>query len=133
MKSHGARPRCGYYFVSPLWGLFFNLAVGVSGHGMPCPYIASLVVGLKLELSSFWVVILVDLDVLDALLYRLDRYWGWGMYELSSFWVVILVDLDVLDALLSRLDRYWGWVEARVEFFLSSYSSRFRCSRCFAI
>ena len=56
---------------------------------------------------------------------------------LKIFVTLGITQVNLISALAYRKKslHYWfgGWVEARVELFLSSYSSRFRCSRCFAI
>ena len=83
VARHGARPRCGYYFVRPLWGLFFTLGLG-------------------------------------------------GCTSRASLLCVNLGGQRTRHA-VSLHCQFGGWTEARVELFLSSYSSRFRCSRCFAI
>ena len=43
--------------------------------------------------ATFWVVILVDPDVLDALLCRLDRYWGWVDVRVERLYFVLVCGL----------------------------------------
>ena len=59
MARQEARPRCGYYFVRPLWGLFFNLAVEWTHE--PCvPTLLGLMTDRVLELSVLTMGLVVD-------------------------------------------------------------------------
>ena len=70
-----ARPRCGYYFVRPLWGLFFNLAVERTHE--PCvPTYRLDVIGIWC--FFFWGGVLDVLGELDASLSRFLALWVSG-------------------------------------------------------